>query len=285
MTTDDAASILFFPKIISDAERDTFIQIGNRSNSISHADCFYIGGATQVQFQLSIGRQTATRWVVSKGREPRPEDPTSPGSVPALADGFTGALLCVETDPAGTPIGGNHLSGYATIGAVEGGNISEYAAVGLMGTDCAGDTPPTLILGGPPSTASFRSTRLPRGVGAGPSRRGCRGAADRGRIVGRDRRDDRALLVDLETQNPTTLTVDFEVINEFEQQFSASTTVTVWHDGPLGEISDIFDVATVGAASLQTRMTSPAGATAASSSLPRSFRGPAVPTRSRAPRA
>ena len=45
VTTEKSASILVFPKVIADGNRDTIIQITNTSNSIQYAHCFYVDAA------------------------------------------------------------------------------------------------------------------------------------------------------------------------------------------------------------------------------------------------
>jgi hypothetical protein len=43
-----------------------------------------------------------------------------------------------------------------------------------------------------------------------------------------------------ETQEPTTVTIQFLVYDEFESVFSASTSITCWADLQLDQISNIF---------------------------------------------
>lgn len=145
VTTEKSASILFFPKVISDGTRDTVIQITNTSNSMVHAHCFYVNGAltfpdlppgpinpplwTEVDFDIWLTRQQPTHWVVSEGRLVDPTDPPcndspenfdcdgagiDPGRVPPVVEYFTGELKCVETTADGSPLSGNHLKGEAT---------------------------------------------------------------------------------------------------------------------------------------------------------------------------
>src|SRR5262249_19204802 len=44
-----------------------------------------------------------------------------------------------------------------------------------------------------------------------------------------------------ESQVPSSVTVQFQAINEFEQQFSASTTITCWANLTLSKINQIFN--------------------------------------------
>jgi len=57
-----------------------------------------------------------------------------------------------------------------------------------------------------------------------------------------------------ETQEQTSVTVQFAITNEYEQTFSASTTVTCWAELGLGSINEVFTRSFVGTDFLQTRM-------------------------------
>jgi hypothetical protein len=145
VTTERSASILVFPRVISDGTRDTIIQITNTSNSMVHAHCFYVNGAltfpdlppgpinpplwTEIDFDIWLTKQQPTHWVVSQGRLVDPTDPpcsnnpeflgcndagTDPGRVPPVVEDFTGELKCIEVDAVGAPVSGNHLKGEAT---------------------------------------------------------------------------------------------------------------------------------------------------------------------------
>ena len=147
-TTERSASILEFPKVISDGTRDTIIQITNTSNSMVHAHCFYVNGAltfpdlppgpinpplwTEVDFDIWLTKQQPTHWVVSQGRLVDATDPVctnkmtppfygcngaglDPGRVPPVVEYFTGELKCIEVDATGHPVSGNHLKGEATL--------------------------------------------------------------------------------------------------------------------------------------------------------------------------
>ena len=145
VTTERSASILVFPKVVSDGTRDTIIQITNTSNSVVYAHCFYVNGAltfpdfppgptnpplwTEIDFDITLTKQQPTHWVVSEGRLVDPTDePCSnqppfygcndagidPGRVPPVVENFTGELKCIEVDPTDSPVSGNHLKGEAT---------------------------------------------------------------------------------------------------------------------------------------------------------------------------
>src|ERR1043165_7963911 len=91
VTTETSASILVFPRVISDGTRDTIIQITNTSNSMVHAHCFYVNGAltlpdfppgptnppvwAETDFDIWLTKQQPTHWVASQGRLNDPTDP------------------------------------------------------------------------------------------------------------------------------------------------------------------------------------------------------------------
>jgi hypothetical protein len=141
----------------------------------------------ETDFQIRLTRQQPTQWFASYGRPVDPFDtclpedlkPTcypvrdvaalvdghgfdfaglgiDPGAVPPLPPDFVGELKCVEVDAAGTPIGGNHLKGEATIRDIPqriGIDISKYNAIGIAGTDLAGATGNDLHLDNPSNGA------------------------------------------------------------------------------------------------------------------------------------
>jgi len=57
-----------------------------------------------------------------------------------------------------------------------------------------------------------------------------------------------------ESQNPQPVTLQFVIINEFEQQLSASTSFRCWQSYNLEDISSAFLPSTIGGNTLQTRM-------------------------------
>ena len=102
VTTEQSASILVFPKVISDGTRDTVIQITNTSNNMRHAHCFYVNGAltnpslpvgplnpplwTEIDFDIWLTKQQPTHWVVSTGRLDNPGDATCLHQTPCVTD-------------------------------------------------------------------------------------------------------------------------------------------------------------------------------------------------------
>lgn len=57
-----------------------------------------------------------------------------------------------------------------------------------------------------------------------------------------------------ETQDPTSVTLQFSITNEMEQTFSASTTVTCWAELGLSAINEVFQRSSLGTDLVQTRI-------------------------------
>lgn len=173
VTTERGASILAFPKVLASDGSDTIIQITNISNSMVHARCFYVNAApdrfgtpqwTITDFNIWLTKQQPTHWLVSEGRFVNPVDtcivngeivPSTdcqnagldPGAIPPVPEDFIGELKCIEVAVDDNPIGGNHLKGEATIKT--NGDVAKYNAVGIQGTDLAGETGNELQLNQP----------------------------------------------------------------------------------------------------------------------------------------
>jgi hypothetical protein len=330
VTTTRGASILAFPKVL--ATSDTIIQITNISNNMVHARCFYVDASPDAfgvpkwqitDFTIWLTKQQPTHWQVSTGRFVNPNDscisngkivPSSecsdagldPGAIPPVPEGFVGELKCVEVDVADNPIGGNHLKGEATIN--HSGDVSKYNAVGIQGTDKAGETGNELLLNQPIAPPDVEPVgqydacpnvlllnHFADGVtdpvllefGAGGtcdvSSRPCQSDEDCGDLdscINGPRIEDpksgelalRSATVtdltlipctqDFENGQPAEVTVQFDITNEFEQHFSASTTVLCWKnfflfevDSPNDPERSVFSFASLGTTVAYTRIT------------------------------
>jgi hypothetical protein len=332
VTTERGASILAFPKILADGSADTIVQITNISNNMVHAHCFYVNAQLDTfgnplwqvtDFSIWLTKQQPTHWQVGEGRFVNPSDNTlciqngqyypsqecdgagiDPGAIPPVPTDFIGELKCVEVDVAGNPIGGNHLKGEATIITTDS-DVSKYNAVGIQGTDLAGETGNELLLnqpndadGGEP-VGQYNAcpnvlllNHLAEGVTdpvlyANELGGTCAGSGDpcysdsdcettcndAPQILdGANQVDLRsASLTDLtlipctqdfENSVSSSVTVQFEIFNEFEQRLSASTTVDCWAnfylfevDSPLDPERSVFSFATLGTVAAHTRIT------------------------------
>lgn len=243
----------------------------------------------EVDFDIVLTKQQPTYWVVGQGRRVDPTDPQcsrvppnlncpnsgfDPGAIPAVPPNFQGQLVCIEVDAAGAPLNGNRLKGEATLvtpvrTTIQGvtmrrGEVSKYNALGILGlnTDTnSNDGDLTLCLGGQPRP----------GCPGGAEYNGCPEAvivnhfAERATMpalpptdIPGSRVDTEVTLVpctqDFENQVPGSVVVQFRVTNEFENLFSASTTVTCWSNFRLLDVARIFDLSFLGTRFAQTRM-------------------------------
>ncbi len=257
VTTEQSASIIVFPKVITDGTWDTVIQIANQSVNFRHARCFYVNGVPgprttplweEIDFDVWLTHRQPTHWVVSRGRLDDPTDGRcstdnrdcdaagfDPGRIPPPPVGFRGELLCVEVDAGGFPIPGNALIGKATLHHLASGGVTTYSAIGLQGF-ITNNMDNVLCLGG------GRSAQCPNG----PEYAGCPDRwvlnhpaeevdAESGSSV------TTSITVVPCTQNfmpqaPPVVRMQFLIYNEFEERFSASTSVTCWADLPLATI-------------------------------------------------
>jgi len=153
-STEAPGSVLIFPKVVNTS--NTVIQITNVDNNVRSVHCFYVNGAslngeplwTVTDFELVLTRQQPTHWGVATGRAVNPNDATGgldPGLIPPVPAGFTGYLLCVQTNVDGGPNTANSLIGTATVGQISGAGgganvVSKYNATAIPA--CNGPTGP-----------------------------------------------------------------------------------------------------------------------------------------------
>lgn len=202
-----------------------------------------------------------------------------PGHIPPVPPNFVGFLVCVEVDSSGAPLNGNRLKGEATLltprtvttgeGVMPRGEVSKYNAVGILGlnTDTNSNNGDfKLCIGGgvrPGCPAGAEYNACPDTVILNHfAERATQPAIE---LLAGDSSSVRTELTllpctqDFENQSPGSVVVQFKVTNEFEELFSASTTVACWSNFRLLESARIFDVSFLGTRFAQTRMT-PGGA-------------------------
>jgi len=275
VTTESGASILVFPKILANGTFDTVIQITNTSNSILHAHCFYVDASLrstlsslpcsipsatclptwqETDFLIWLTKQQPTHWLLSRGRNIDPTDSFEsdgsgfdPGRVPPVRD-FIGELKCIEVAESGEPIMGNHLKGEATIEVINTaldrlpdepgtvrGDVSKYNAIGILANPDAEPSNPLLlndeIYNACPAKliVNHYATGAPDPVadGLGTELSGSSVATELTLVPCSE---------DFENQRPKSVTAQFLIYNEFEQRFSASTTVTCFLSVELTDI-------------------------------------------------
>jgi len=190
-----------------------------------------------------------------------------PGRVPPVVPDFVGELKCIEVDDSGAPLSGNHLKGEATLLSPEVVDrstepvtvfvgSSKYNAIGVLGEENNGDD--ILVLGGGQCAGNGVICTAEEDCGdQGPCvfeynacpqtwilNHAADGAPD---LVLNDNPLEGTATIDteltvvpctqnFETQIPTTVTLQFLTFNEFESQFSVSTSVTCWGNFKLGSI-------------------------------------------------
>jgi hypothetical protein len=198
-----------------------------------------------------------------------PDAGFDPGRVPPVVPDFTGELKCIEVDESGAPVAGNHLLGLATIfedSVTEIGldsfvvvdGASKYNAIGVQGDENNGDD--VLVLGGGQCAGNGDVCQSDDDCGDQGPCAAEYGACPQTWILNHlaDGAPNLALLYtpsnlptepfseteltivpctqNFETQIPTTVTLQFITINEFESQFSVSTSITCWGNFRLGDI-------------------------------------------------
>ena len=271
---------------------DTVIQISNTSNSMVFAHCFYLNATPvdasrpvgpsnpaqwqEVDFEIVLTKQQPTHWVLSSGRLDDPTDNRSckddcstagfdPGRIPpAGSDPFIGELRCIEVDSSGAPISGNHLKGEATL--VWGdAQASKYNAIGILGLTDSNNGDSVLCLGG------GGGDNCPTGAeyNACPNVLTLNHFAELASdpvVEALDHGDSSNVTTELtlvpctqdfENQVAPPVVVQFLITNEFEAQFSTSTTVTCWGNfrlNTIGNVGRILEVGTLGSRFAQTRM-------------------------------
>jgi len=263
VTSERGATIIVFPKIEVSASRgrDTIIQIQNEGNSRTNARCFYRRGddqsCTVTEFMLELNKQQPTHWLASEGRAVDPDDPQcsrvnhactgaglDPGPLPPLPPEFVGYLICVEITESGEPNAGNHLAGVATLRSRTTSEIAKYAATGILAD-------PNFQLVNPLPLDDVQLSSCPASWNLNHA---TDGSAD-DLVTGVFKETSLTILPCTQLLNgpPTSVDVDFAITDEFEQSFSATTTVSCWLDASLSSISPVF--ASAGSPYVRTQIT------------------------------
>ncbi len=263
VTSEKAASILVFPKITVDltAGNDSIVLLSNTSNSMVHVWCNYVDArlfdintgvrcsrpsATcvslwqETDFMLWLTKQQPTHWVVSTGRAVDPTDGFGqdgsgfdPGRIPPKGD-FDGELKCVEVTASGEPVAGNHLKGEAIVNR-NTGDTARYNAVGIEANPDSQPSNP-LVLDGDMYHA------CPAKIWVNHLAEFSAEPAFQAQGITNRVNTELTLIPcseDFENQLPKRVTIQFLVYNQYEQRFSASTTVTGFLSTNLSAIDSI----------------------------------------------
>lgn len=270
VSSDLSGSILVYPKVLFQGtttdDRDTVIQLTNTSNLMVHAKCFYVNAAPanpslppgpfnprlwqETDFEVWLTRQQPTHWVASQGRFVNPTDGfgndgsgLDPGAVPPVPAGFEGELKCIQVDASGTPFGGNSLKGEALLRRADG-DVSKYNAVAILATGAISNDNVIRLDNTPASNDgeanSCHDVLFLDHFADGAVNPVIRDVAPSACDADNCPITTELTLVpcdqDFENQIPGRVKVQFEITNEFEQQFSASTTVDCWFNERIGFI-------------------------------------------------
>lgn len=265
VTTDQPGAVLVFPKIVVDASRDTIIQVSNASGAPASMRCFYTSPAIDtenrpvwitVDFQITLTRLQPTVWLASSGRPVNPPDRPAdlePGPVPPLASGFLGELRCVVVNPqTEQPISRNVVTGNAIVVDTSTREIRRYQAIAIQGFP-KNNNDNTLLLNNVEYSTCPRVLLLNHFFD---------GATDP--VLLSPVRSNITFVPcsnDYETGEPGIASLQFDVVNEFEQRLSASLPVRCFADLPLSDIDSaanparsIFNVGIQGTLVGQTRI-------------------------------
>jgi hypothetical protein len=223
-------------------------------------------------FALWLTRQQPTHWVASRGRGVNPNDGfgndgsgIDPGAIPPVPPGFEGELKCVQVETSGGPLAGDALKGEALLRR-EDGDVSKYNAVSIRATDAVANDQEILLdntANNDGEANSCANEILLNHFADGASNPviatvnpdecidECETDTCSLSVVASDGDEDclgdqcpiRTELTmvpcseDFENIVPGRVTVQFAIVNEFEQNFSASTTVDCWLNVRLADIT------------------------------------------------
>lgn len=264
VSTDQPGALLIFPKVVVDNDRDTLVQISNASGGPVAARCFYTNPQIDtdsgelvwltVDFRIVLTRLQPTLWLASEGRAVTPTDrpeALEPGPVPPVSPGFVGELRCIVVGDEEQPITRNALTGDATILNRATGEALRYQAVSVNALP-RNNNDGTLLLNNVEYSACPRMLLLNHLFDD---------ALDP--VLQTPVKTNLTVVpcsIDYERSIPGTASLQFDVVNEFEQRLSASLPVVCFADLPLTEIDSddptrsIFNVAIQGTLAGQTRI-------------------------------
>jgi hypothetical protein len=265
VSTDRPGAIIIFPKVASDQNQETIIQLSNATSSLVYARCFYLNGAPDpvtgqpiwglTDFQIKLTRLQPAVWVAGDGLPAVPTDRPPdlyPGPIPPVGIGFLGELSCVVVNASESPESHNALTGEATLIDRNTHSTRKYPGVTLQALP-ANNGDNTLLLNDVEYDSCPRMLLLNHFFDDAPD------------PVLNSAIESRLTFVpcsmDLEHSVPGSATLQFEVLNEFEQRLTTSIAVTCFEDIDLSDIDSktqrsgsIFNFAHQGTLVGQTRI-------------------------------
>jgi hypothetical protein len=220
------SALLVYPLIDTTSGRDTQIELVNLSGDPQDVQCFYVYGDTlcsEIGFVVSLTPYQPMAWLASAG-----VNNTLTGSAAPPFFG-TGELTCAVVPPRPELQYHNAIQGRAAVFDTTGLTVS-YAAVGFRRLT-AGDFTGVVALNG--STYAYCPDKLHFDV-----------------LTDQPSATSQMILVpcsqDLLMQVPTSMAVQYLIINEFEQTFSTSLSITCFDQRALGDITDSLVRTTIG---------------------------------------
>jgi hypothetical protein len=240
LSTSAPGAVLVFPKVASDLDQETSIQLTNVSASPVLARCFYIDatplpngggpGWAVTDFQVKLTPLQPTVWLASEGLPASPPDrplELHPGPIPPVGEQFIGELRCVVVSENERPQSRNALTGHATIVDRASGRTRKYQAVALRGLP-QNDGDNILLFDDVEYSACPRAVLFNHFFDDAPDP-----------VLGSPIRSRLTVVpcsMDLENSIPGEALLQFEVFNEFEQRLSATLDVLCFEDVALSSI-------------------------------------------------
>jgi len=233
---------------------------------LTNSDCpvggTCVAGWSVTGFAIRLTPNQPIGWVASDGLPELPGPLINEGAIPPIPeDPFVGTLRCFVSDPEldllgdseFVPFGANLLRGEATIQAYSVGEsifkLDRYNAIGVPAIN-VGNGDGSLILGGADaeyvgcpnvlSLTHFFDDAVDPITGIG-------GISTRLALV--------PCAVDYVGVTPATVTVQYQVFNEFGDQFSTSRMLTAHQVLDLSSIHSLFGFSSAGTLTGQTRIT------------------------------
>ncbi len=218
------SALIVLPFVEVAPDRDTRVEIVNLSGSAQQLQCFYVDGSCgELGFFVFLTPYQPMTWLAGSGAS----DPLTGTAVPPFFG--TGEVKCAVVPSRPEVQFHNAIQGRATVFGADGQTVS-YDAVGFQRL-ADGDFTGVLALDG--STYTQCPDKLHFDV-----------------LTDQTTSTSDMVLVtcsqDLLLQTPTTVQVQFLMINEFESSFSASIGITCADRRTLGSIASTLTRATSG---------------------------------------
>jgi hypothetical protein len=227
------SAVLQYPLIVVEgggATRDTRVEIVNLTGRDIQLKCVYVQGSNcgATNFFVRLTPNQPLSWLASRGVSNR----LTGSAVPPFFSS-SGELKCVVLPQRPEVEFHNAIQGRAIVFGADGQTVA-YGATGFLRL-VDGDFTSRVDLDG--STYTQCPAQLHFAFSA---------ADDDGQSAPESELVMAPCSEDLENLRPATTTVQFRVINEFEQQLSASLTFTCYERRPLRRISAVFTEAFLG---------------------------------------